>query len=479
MTAHPLPDAHGPDPDGRSHGRPHARPDGPPNTGAYDPPDHRPDPYGHPDRYEHRDPYGHPDPYEHPDPYGHPDRYDDRDPYGHRNPYDELGALGDTGPLEDFLHEEEPEHGPGGPPFGEPDDEPWTPPDHRRGGRRRRRRLAGLPFAAKTAALAVTLAAFLTLTDRWALLYAEHQASRTLQDRLHLAAAPEVEIGGFPFLTQLADGRLDSVRVTVPDVAADRVSLAKVSATAERVRLDGDGPTAVQGARIPELHGEVLLSFDDLNRELGSSQVTFTGHGRDRVRARGTLPVAGHDLRLRADARIRRDGTRGISTHIDGMRLDIGDVATYRPGARASEGLHLTPRSAARLGGQTARARALLSVPSVVRTLGVPDTAVRAALRDDAELASLTGSRTFVHRAMRLNLLDVATAHPELLKRLGLDPALLDGLSRLTRPVLVDQLSLGFRLPHPADGRIRLRDVRVERDGIRVEVTGTGLSVGH
>lgn len=267
--------------------------------------------------------------------------------------------------------------------------------------------------------------------------------------------------------------------MTVPDVAADRVSLAKVSATATDVRLDGDGPTSVRGARIPRLRGEVLLSFDDLNRELGASQVTFTGHGRDRVRARGTLPVAGHDLSLRADARIRRDGARGISTRIGGMRLDIGDLATYRPGRRASEGLHLTRATAARLGEETAKARALLSVPSIVRRLGVPDAAVREALRDDTKLATLTGAPAFVHRAMRLNLLDVAAAHPELLRRLGFDPNLLKGLTRLTRPVLADRLSLGFRLPHPADGAVRLRDVRVERDGIRVEVSGADLRLGH
>ncbi|MET9895834.1 DUF2993 domain-containing protein [Streptomyces sp. NPDC006465] len=394
------------------------------------------------------------------------------------NPYEELGALDDGGPLEEFLHEDRPPDEPSREPTEEPDDG-WSPPNHRRGSRRRRKRLAGLPFAVKATALVLSLTAVLALADRWALLYAEHRAADRLKDQLHLTAAPEVDIGGFPFLTQLARGRLDSLKVTVPDVAADRVSLAKVSATATDVRLDGDGPTGVRGARIPRLRGEVLLSFDDLNRELGASQVTFTGHGRDRVRARGTLPVAGHDLSLRADARIRRDGARGISTRIGGMRLDIGDLATYRPGRRASEGLHLTRVTAARLGEETAKARALLSVPSIVRRLGVPDAAVREALRDDTKLASLTGAPAFVHRAMRLNLLDVAAAHPELLRRLGFDPNLLKGLTRLTRPVLADRLSLGFRLPHPADGAVRLRDVRVERDGIRVEVSGADLRLGH
>ncbi|MET9832902.1 DUF2993 domain-containing protein [Streptomyces sp. NPDC006385] len=396
------------------------------------------------------------------------------------NPYEELAAL-DDGPLDEFLHEDVPGQRdvPAERDEAAAQDDPWVPPNHRRGGRRRRRgRFAGLPLALKAVVGLVVLAAFLALGDRWALLYAERRAADILKDRLHLTAAPEVEIGGFPFLTQLADERLDSVKVTVPDVAADRVSLAQVTATASDVRLDTDGPTAVRGADVPHLEGDVLLSFADLNRELGASQVTFTGEGRDRVRARGTLPVAGHDLRLRAEARIVREGDRGIATHIAGMRLDIGDLATYRPGADASQGLHLSPRSVERLAHETRKAKALLSIPSVVRRLGVPDSLVREALRSEARLTELTGTPRFAQRAMKLNLIDLALDHPELLKRLGFDPALLDALPRLTRPVLADQLSLGFRLPEPPSGELRLRDVRVEEDGIRVRLEGAGLAVG-
>ncbi|MGC9543720.1 DUF2993 domain-containing protein [Streptomyces sp. UG1] len=397
------------------------------------------------------------------------------------NPYEELGSL-DDGPLEEFLAEETEEtpETPAARDEAAAQDDPWAPPNHRRGGRRKRRgRLAGLPFAMKAVVGLVVLAAFLTLADRWALLYAERRAADTLKDRLNLAAAPEVEIDGFPFLTQLADERLDTVKVTVPDVAADRVSLARVTATARNVRLDTDGPTSVRGADVPDLEGDVLLSFTDLNRELGASQVTFTPEGRDRVRARGTLPVAGHDLRLRAEARIVREGDRGIATHIGGMRLDIGELATYRPGARASEGLHLSRASAGRLAHETRKAKALLSVPAVVRRLGVSDSLVREALRNESKLTELTGTPRFVHQAMRLNLIDLALDHPQVLARLGFDPALLDALPRLTRPVLADRLSLGFRLPEPPSGRIQLRDVRVEKDGIRVRLEGAGLTVGR
>ncbi|RSO00823.1 DUF2993 domain-containing protein, partial [Streptomyces sp. WAC 05379] len=40
----------------------------------------------------------------------------------------------------------------------------------------------------------LVVAAFVTLADRWALLYAERRAADTLKTRLKLTAAPEVEI---------------------------------------------------------------------------------------------------------------------------------------------------------------------------------------------------------------------------------------------------------------------------------------------
>lgn len=83
---------------------------------------------------------------------------------------------------------------------------PRLPPTAAPGGGAAWGRFTGLPFALKTVASLLVLAAFLTLADRWAVLYAEHRAADTLKDRLRLSAAPEVEIGGFPFLTQLAVG---------------------------------------------------------------------------------------------------------------------------------------------------------------------------------------------------------------------------------------------------------------------------------
>lgn len=389
-----------------------------------------------------------------------------------RNPYDELASLADN-PLDDFLTEDSA-------PSQQDDDaeKPWSPPNHRRGSRRRNR-ATGLPTMVRVLTWVLTLACLVTLADRWALLYAEHKASERLKDQLHLAAAPEVRIGGFPFLTQLAARRLDSVRVTVPDIPAHRVTLTQVTATADRIRIDGDGLTAVRGALVQQLHGEVLLSFADMNRELGASQVTFTAQGPGRVQAHGSLHLVGHDLRLQADARIRRDGERGIATSVDGMRLDIGDLATYRPGTGATEGLHLTRPAARRLTREADKIKAFLAVPEIVHRLGVPDSAVRTALHDEDELHRLTGAPRFLHELTRVNLVDVALAHPRLLERLGIDLSLLTALTKLTRPQIADRFSFSFRIPKPSAGALRLERVTVDKDGIHVGVTGTGLLLGR
>jgi LmeA-like phospholipid-binding len=389
-----------------------------------------------------------------------------------RDPYGELASLADH-PLDDLLTEDRTPA-----PQDDATEEPWAPPNHRRG-RRRRHRATGLPTVARALAWVLTLACLVTLADRWALLYAEHKASERLKDTLHLAAAPEVRIGGFPFLTQVAAQRLDSVRVTVPDIPAHRVTLTQVTATAHDIRIDGDGPTTVRGALVRQVHGQVLLSFADMNRELGASQVAFTAQGPSRVRAHGSLHMAGRDLSVRADARIRRDGDRGIATSVDGIRLDIDDLATYRPGTRPTEGLHLTPASARRLTRETEKIKAFLAVPEIVRRLGVPDGAVRAALDDEDTLHRLTGAPRFLHQLTRVNLVDAALAHPGLLRRLGLDPSLLTALTELTRPQIADRFSFAFRLPEPPGGALRLQRVTVGKDGIRADVSGTGLLLGH
>ncbi|MFJ9822569.1 hypothetical protein ACIRU3_46720 [Streptomyces sp. NPDC101151] len=182
---------------------------------------------------------------------------------------------------------------------------------------------------------------------------------------------------------------------------------------------------------------------------------------------------------MQADARTRRDGERGIAASVDAMRLDIGDLATYRPGTRPTEGLHLTRASARRLTREAEKIKAFLSIPEIVHRLGVPDSAVRAVLHDADRPHQLTGAPRFLHRLTRVNLVDTALTHPQLLKRLGLDLSLLTTLTKLTRPQIADRFSFAFQLPKPPAGALRLQRVTVDKDGIRSDVSASGLLLGR
>ncbi|GAA0413469.1 hypothetical protein GCM10010357_38300 [Streptomyces luteireticuli] len=419
------------------------------------------------------------------------------------NPYDELAALADPDPTPPLTRpdgdavtqeiplprqdtEKESDELPIPLKCGENDDDSWSPPDHRRTGRRRRggrsrRRKRRSPFSAVPRTLKLLLgllfcAGFLVLADRCAAMYAEKKAQQELQKQLHLAAAPQVDIHGFPFLTQVLDKRLERVDVTVPHVAADRVSLAKVRASASDIRLTGDLPRDIRGAVIGDLDGEAELSFDDMNRELAASEVKFSRLDDSSVSADGKLTVAGQELRVRARAQVRMAGNSELSTDIDDMSVDVPGIATYRPGK--GKGLTLHRETAERISRDAARVKALLSVPAVVERLGVPDEAIAVALRDEEKLHELTGAPRFVERLTHVNLVDVVIAHPWLLRRIGIDPGLVAGLIHLRPPELSDHLSFSFKLPKEAKG-LQLRGVKVDKSGIRASLSGMELAVGR
>ncbi|MEU1665011.1 LmeA family phospholipid-binding protein [Streptomyces sparsogenes] len=360
-------------------------------------------------------------------------------------------------------------------PESDPQSDPQPEPERagRRGGRGR---LGRVPLTTKVVAGLLVGATLLVVADRCAAMYAEKRAEQTLRDKLGLAATPDVHIHGFPFLTQLLGKRLDGVDVTVPDAPAGRVTLAEVRAEATDIRLDGDLPLPVDGARAARVNGDVLLAFDDLDRELGTpAQVRFRALDRQSVRADGELPVAGRVVRIHAVAHIRRDGDRGVTTSVSGMRLDVPGIATYRPGRPARLRLH--PQAAEKISHDKSKARALLAVPSVARQLGVAPEDTGPAMRDDKRLSRITGRPGFKEKLMRANLVDLVADRPEALERVGVDPVLARALVRLRAQDLSERVAFSFQLPKQVKG-LRLRNITVERDGIRADLTGSGLAVG-
>lgn len=158
----------------------------------------------------------------------------------------------------------------------------------------------------------VVVAGLLAVADRVALTVAERAVGAQLQTSAALQARPDVDISGFPFLTQALSGRYDDVHVTATGVATDGVRVQELSAdlVALEVALsDALGGTVTQ-APVQRLTARALVSYADLSRRSGSRRLTVAREGSG-VAVTGSVEVLG-----------RRFEATAVST----VRLDRGDI---------------------------------------------------------------------------------------------------------------------------------------------------------
>lgn len=204
-------------------------------------------------------------------------------------------------------------------------------------------------------------------------------------------------------------------------------------------------------------------------------RVKFSKLGHDAIKADGQVPIGGQHLGLHAEARIGRRGDRRVATDISRMRLDIGDVAVFRPGRNG--GRQLTPKAARTVAEQRDKVRAMLAVPVIAERAGMGHAQIRDAMRSEPALERLTGAPGFVGKLMKVNLFDVVADQPDLPAKLGVDPELMEAVRGVTEPQLADRLNLSFELPK-TPGDIRVERITVERDGIRALLNGGALPFG-
>ncbi|KOT33833.1 hypothetical protein ADK41_27250 [Streptomyces caelestis] len=118
----------------------------------------------------------------------------------------------------------------------------------------------------------VVLAAVLVVVDRVAVHIAEGEAADRLKAAEDLARTPDVSIDGFPFLTQLADGTLDEVRVGIEDYEAGTgdgartIRIADLSADLRGVDFSTDFGSAVAA----EATGTATVAYGELLKAAAS-----------------------------------------------------------------------------------------------------------------------------------------------------------------------------------------------------------------
>jgi hypothetical protein len=149
---------------------------------------------------------------------------------------------------------------------------------------------------------------------------AEDQGARVLAERAGLAGAPDLEFGGFPFLTQAIAGRYEDVRVSLTgaDLGQPEGVRADVSLRGVQVALSDVLSGSVQEVPVEGVDGTVTQPYAVLADELGpGTTVTRDGDG---LRVERTVEVAGVSLPVTARGTLSLDGNAVV--------FDVGDVSS-------------------------------------------------------------------------------------------------------------------------------------------------------
>ncbi|HZY76186.1 MAG TPA: DUF2993 domain-containing protein [Jatrophihabitantaceae bacterium] len=139
----------------------------------------------------------------------------------------------------------------------------------------------------------IVLVALLVAADRIGNVIAEHTVATTVQDSQHLAHRPDVNIAGFPFLTQLAAGKFGKVTLHDHDLTTGTgrraLHLSEVTVVLRDVTVARDFSSATAA----HTTANAVASYSDLSSALGVT-VSYAGDGR--VRAKASTSVLGQTV---------------------------------------------------------------------------------------------------------------------------------------------------------------------------------------
>ena len=155
--------------------------------------------------------------------------------------------------------------------------------------------------------------------DRLAVGWAEDRVAEQVAADGGLAGPPEVDIRGFPFLTQVAAGRYDDVRVALTAAELGQPEGTRADLTLRGVRIPPSALLSGSVAEVPvdRLDGTVTLSYTLLAAQLGPG-TTLQAEG-DGLRIGRTVDVLGQELPVTAAGAVRLEG--------DELVVDVDEAA--------------------------------------------------------------------------------------------------------------------------------------------------------
>jgi LmeA-like phospholipid-binding len=184
-------------------------------------------------------------------------------------------------------------------------------------------------------ALLVVLAlvlGLLVLADRVAVGYAEDQVATQLAEKGDLQGTPEVDIAGFPFLTQAVGGRYDDVRIslTAAELGQPEGTRADVTLRGVEVPLSSVVSGSVEEVPVESVDGTATLSYALLSEQLGGD-TTLRREG-DGLRITKTVDVVGQTLPLTAVGTVTLEGNELVVDveEASGAGVEIPDFLVDR-----------------------------------------------------------------------------------------------------------------------------------------------------
>ena len=199
----------------------------------------------------------------------------------------------------------------------------------------------------------VLVLGLLLLVDRVSVGYAEDQVATQLAEKGDLQGTPEVDITGFPFLTQAIGGRYDDVRIslTAAELGQPDGTRADVALHGVEVPLSSVLSGSVSEVPVERIEGTATLSYALLSAQLGGD-TTVRPEG-DVLRITKTVDVLGQTLPLTATGTVTLEGNEivvdvqdasGAGVDIPGFLVDrVADLLDLRYAVPALPfGLQLT-----------------------------------------------------------------------------------------------------------------------------------------
>ena len=154
----------------------------------------------------------------------------------------------------------------------------------------------------------VVLVGLAFVADRVAVGVAEDRVASEIATKAGLAGTPEVDITGFPFLTQALAGRYDDVRIslTADQLGQPQGTAVDVALRGVQVPLSAVLAGSVQQVPVERIDGTATLSYELLATALGAD-TTLAREG-DALRVTRTVELLGRTVPLTAVGQATLDG---------------------------------------------------------------------------------------------------------------------------------------------------------------------------